>query len=721
MQAKTPNDFPLSRSGRVARSLGGAVLCSWLMVMWVSGVSCKNQNADRSAGSAGRQGGSMPRSATGQRYTERAAQNDGGVRDGRGDEPIADPVWLYRDGTARKVSAAWARRQGYTIIDLSDDWAPFLFTERSADDAVRKPNFYRKRYIGLANDRSDNWGKPLKKGERNYLELYGIPPSLSVVRKRFLEDEKKQCFQKIDYSVFEQKLPYAIRYKGKKKRARFKKRYQSRKRYVRKIMRRLNLKSLDALAKRAKYRWAVAAYRKNKAVYEALVEAQKRLVCEGFLKPKRHRPGHIDWYTHLALKRFERKHMVFGWGFIWRDTRKALGRTPLQNNYRTLIRVLRERVATTVPILEDGSVKKWKDRKGRVHKVRNLVAEFTKAAQKHLGWTSPEKAAAFFRHPPKATFDDFRVALKLPALPQYYKPPMKFSILISRGDVWYAFPYDEKGNKTPQPRSLKPKLIVYVHHHGQRIPLVKWRTTIGGWRSEMRDGYEYWRYKNSPTGRWLWKYVVAAPVWFPPTGTPPRDLVKTVKRKGRWRTVVKHEEMGPGYRSAYGLVAALHTQERRRGSVVEDIDHGIRTHGSVAYMSIRNGHSHGCHRLYNHLAVRLHCFLLQRHAHERMGQVDKKWTFPFKYKKKRYVVRLDTKGYYYRYVPPIPIVVSRGRLRGKQKEPLRGFMKKANVKYPTPDGGVDGGTATDGGDGGVQKNTNGKTKSGDGGILDADR
>jgi hypothetical protein len=302
----------------------------------------------------------------------------------------------------------------------------------------------------------------------------------------------------------------------------------------------------------------------------------------------------------------------------------------------------------------------------------------------------------FFENPPQDSFASFRVALKLPPLPAYYSDQMKFSARIYRGDVWYEFPYDEQGKEKPQPRALKPKLVIYAHHQGERIPLVKWRTTIGGWRSEMRDGHEYWRYKNSPTGRWLWKYVVAAPVWFPPPSTPPRDLVKTVKRNGRWQTVVKREEMGPGYRSAYGLVAALHTQERRRGSVVEDIDHGIRTHGSVAYMSIRRSHSHGCHRLYNHLAVRLHSFLLQRHAHERMGQVDKQWTLPFEYKGERYVVDLDTKGYYFRYEPPIPVLVTRGRIRGSVKKPIRGFMQKAGIDYPEPDGGVDGDGGADG-------------------------
>ena len=294
----------------------------------------------------------------------------------------------------------------------------------------------------------------------------------------------------------------------------------------------------------------------------------------------------------------------------------------------------------------------------------------------------------FFRKTPPEKFGRFRVAIRLPSLPSYYGPHMDFAVRILRGDVWYDFPYDEKGKETPQPRSMRPKIVVYVVDGETSIPLVKWGTTIGGWRTEMHDGYEYWKYKNSPIGWRQWKYVVAAPVWFPPVGTPPRDLVKAVKIRGRWRTVVKREESGPGYASAYGLVAAFHTQERKRGSVVEDLDHGIRTHGSVNYMSIMRYHSHGCHRLHNHLAVRLFTFLLRRHRHLRLGQQDQQWTLPFKYRGKRYVLSLDTKGYQYQLVPPVPVFVTRGRILGKTRQPVGTFVRKANIRYPEPDGGT---------------------------------
>ena len=59
-------------------------------------------------------------------------------------------------------------------------------------------NPYHALYTGLAADRSDGDGQPLGAGERNYLELYGIPPSLSVLRRRFLEDARRDCAASFD-------------------------------------------------------------------------------------------------------------------------------------------------------------------------------------------------------------------------------------------------------------------------------------------------------------------------------------------------------------------------------------------------------------------------------------------------------------------------------------------------------------------------------------------
>jgi len=61
-------------------------------------------------------------------------------------------------------------------------WTPYIFAEQTAPDGQPLPNRYRRIFLGLANDQLDEDGEPLEPGAKNHLELYGIPPSLSVLR-----------------------------------------------------------------------------------------------------------------------------------------------------------------------------------------------------------------------------------------------------------------------------------------------------------------------------------------------------------------------------------------------------------------------------------------------------------------------------------------------------------------------------------------------------------
>ena len=147
------------------------------------------------------------------------------------------------------------------------------------------------------------------------------------------------------------------------------------------------------------------------------------------------------------------------------------------------------------------------------------------------------------------------------------------------------------------------------------MPLVRWRTTIGGWRADQApNGYEYFRYKGSDVGPRVIRHVVSGPVWIAPTSTPIRTLVKGKIVNGKWQEVVNYDELGPGYLSAYGLVAGYFVVPGQNGK--PDFDNGVRVHGSSDYLSIysANGYSHGCHRLPNHLAIRMYSFILH-HRH----------------------------------------------------------------------------------------------------------
>ena len=91
-------------------------------------------------------------------------------------------------GEERMVDAELARARGLTLVDLSDGWAPAIFQDGGAATAPSCPTATGAIFVGLASDRTDGDGQPLRPGEKNYLELYGIPPSLSVLRARFLAD-----------------------------------------------------------------------------------------------------------------------------------------------------------------------------------------------------------------------------------------------------------------------------------------------------------------------------------------------------------------------------------------------------------------------------------------------------------------------------------------------------------------------------------------------------
>jgi hypothetical protein len=76
-----------------------------------------------------------------------------------------------------------------------------------------------------------------------------------------------------------------------------------------------------------------------------------------------------------------------------------------------------------------------------------------------------------------------------------------------------------------------------------------------------------------------------------------------------------------------------------------ELDNGLRTHGSVDYMSILRRFSHGCHRLYNMDAVRLFSFVLLHRAYTRQGQQDVGVRRNLDVEGKTYNMKIDTRGY----------------------------------------------------------------------------
>lgn len=623
----------------------------------------------------------------------------------QGDPPPEERAVVFENGVGRVIDARAAQAAGYTLVDLRDGWTPLIFATAKDDRGEERPNRYRRIYQGLANDKLDADGLPLAAGEKNYLEVFGIPPTLSVLRERFLTDAARACEAEVDFAKLGavKSVRYASEAQrkgalGKLARLRQVVEAQRRKRATKATLAKVT--ALVPTVAAAETPPALSAeeqeLQRSEAEQAALAEVERRLRCEGFVPGRggaRHTPGVFDEGLQDVLKRFQQKHMVYEGPYLRSGTMARLAKRLQENNLDSLRRVLRERVVAAAGILEDGSADvlgkdgppRYLGADGQQHAVRNLVDEFTDAAVQQMGLTTPERGLAFFQKYAAGDFGWLRVAVKLPPRPDYYGPQMDLSLVIDRGDVWYDPPFDEKGRDRSQSRQVFPSLTLYNTVQGQKVPLVRWRTTVGGWRSEQAaDGYEYFRYKGSDVGPRVIRQVVSGPVWIAPETTPIRTLVKSKGVRGTYQPVVNYDEIGPGFRSAYGLVAGYFVVPGENGK--PDFDNGIRAHGSAEYLSIGSseGFSHGCHRLLNHLAVRMYSFILSHRKVRVVGDMPLGSARSFLYRDEIYELRIPSRGFAYVLEPPLPVNVLEGRIRGEQKTPITEYVPKPGVVYPGP-------------------------------------
>jgi hypothetical protein len=622
----------------------------------------------------------------------------------------AGETYAYDHGAARRTTAGEARAAGLLDVDLSDGWAPFILQDDGGDGGPPKPNAYRQTFVGLANQTLDEDGQPPRPGEkvRNYLEVFGIPPTLSVLAARADEETApatEACLDAVDrdgLQLFDGEVSYLDRDRAKRD-------YETAVRDGAWLLREAAARSpgltpspeaaIVTLRADPKARARVDRAVRGQARIRAVRAVQARLVCEGLLSPRsRFAPGVFDLPTHEALARWERKNDIFGWGFLGGETQAALLAPTRAAILDALKRVLAERLADAAGIVEDGSINRalekdppaWRDEAGAAHPVPDLIGDHVNALLAALGVSTPEDAIAFLRAH-RAGLATLHVAFRAPPLPAYYGGRMDLAAEIDRGDVWYDFPFDRHGKPIEQPRDHYPHLTLFVRWNGQKIPLCWWRTTIGSWRSELHaDGHVYYKYKNSDVGPRVWKQIVAAPVWIPPDGTPVKDLLvrKVLDRDVGPVTLVNTAVMGPGYQSAYGLVMGIHVDPK------SGFDDQIRTHGSVDYTSIARRFSHGCHRLVNNRAVRLFDFVLRHRAFKRIGNVPLNIKRSFQVDGQRYGYALSTRGYYYQLVDPVPVDVLEGRIMGQAKQPIAAYVRKPGVDYgPAPSVG-DAATST---------------------------
>src|SRR5205807_7858344 len=130
-----------------------------------------------------------------------------------------------RDGKpAGEIDLAQPHDARIIVLDLGEDWGPYIFTERSSPDEELVPQSYRATYLALARGEfpHDHHGTRAKKDR--YLELYGILPTLSLLRARFREAARQDCASKLDLEPlkqYERIVPYVDNPKARRDSSQF--------------------------------------------------------------------------------------------------------------------------------------------------------------------------------------------------------------------------------------------------------------------------------------------------------------------------------------------------------------------------------------------------------------------------------------------------------------------------------------------------------------------
>jgi hypothetical protein len=611
-----------------------------------------------------------------------------------------------------------ARRDGLTVVDLSDDWLQNIFSE-----APGKPQPLRPYLIDLANGRMRANSAYARAREDRYFEAFGVSPSLNRVRRRLADRKRHVCHDRVKDAVFDELSAKNVIPPEEPEKVPNPDPATATETPMVLTGRTISPRPLTPTEKRA------------------VIAMQAHLRCEDLLSGKAN-PARMDRRTVEALQIYQRLQMIADNGRIDLDTRTTVQTDSRELDFRGLLRVLRERVVDATGLLEDGSAlgvlgevqgrlldsaefrplpvqpvsapsnpppspqvlaapstaapspsaQKRSDAgaagaPAKIIPAPDLISAATQAASQALGWTSPEAVlASTLVAPPASTRKPARkatagrapaplptaVAIRLPPLPAYHGPKMDLRAEIDRGDVLLAKPaLDKDGKKKWKPPvSDRPTLTLYARVGDHEVALMRWPTTIGGWKTiQKSDGTMALKYKESVTGEAIWSEVLATPSWHPAPGMPTRHLL--IKRGDTWEP--KTQVIGPGYRAAYGLVAIVHKSIEGVNEQGEQqlVDHLIRTHGIPAYRSVKRGESSGCHRLHNHLALRLAGFLIRHRENVRDGLVPEDYVRRLEYQGQQVALQSDTKGYRFRLTPPVPVNVLDGDVRGDAKSVKR--------------------------------------------------
>jgi len=603
-----------------------------------------------------------------------------------------------------------ARKAGLTVVDLSDDWLPYVFSE-----TPEKPQPLRPFLLSLANGKLGTGRQYARAHEDRFFEVFGIFPSLNFVRRRLADKKRHACHEKVKDGVLEELSPKNVIPPEELEKVPNPNPETAKETPMVTTGRTISPRPLTEQEKRA------------------VIAMQAHLRCEDLLRGKA-TPGRMDRWTAEGLKVYQHLHQLADSSKIDLDTRTVLLGDSREHDFRLLLRVLRERIVDATGLLEDGTAVGVQgqvqgrtldspefqplaaqtdkepaspqaaatgapaaagpapakaaptptpaaDKSANITPAPDLIAPATQVASDALGWKSPDAvlASTLVAAPPAGKKGrkapgkgpqplPAAVAIKLPPLPSYHSAKMELRAEIDRGEVVLAKPkFDKDGHKKWKPPVAdRPTITLFAKNGDKEVALCRWPTTIGGWKTfEKKDGTMALKYKDSVTGDALWPEVLATPTWHPAPGMPTKRLLVKVGDTFQPKT----EIIGPGYRAAYGLVALPHLQimSRNEKGEPELMDLRIRTHGTPGYRSVKRGESNGCHRLHNYEALRLANFMVKHRENERQGLVPEDYERHLTYKGQDVALESESKGYRFKFAQPVPVTVLEGDIKGDPK------------------------------------------------------
>jgi len=556
-----------------------------------------------------------------------------------------DDVTVWRDGEALgSISLAEMDGGDLAVLDLGEGWVPPIFLPHDT---------FTPSFIALAQGRFDDVEDEnlRRRAEQDrFLESYGVPPTLTLLRDRLRAMLDRTCradlealarfggsdIDEDDVAAWESAaVPRAES-------------------LVQSLLVEWDAYGLARIPHHqlSSYERAWLGRAEPLGIWRAGLDAvRERLRCEGLVRGALV-GTELDRRTRNALAAFERRHRIYARGRLSGETLAALRVPPAELARRDVLRVLTERARLDWGILADGSAAP--DRLGGIRD----------GLERAFGLQTPESTLAWLDGLPLDDGPELRVAVPSPAPAPEDGEILELRVTIDRGDQ----SYDPPGSPTRR-IERRPTLTLHVRRGEEWFPLIQWPTTIGGWHVERERGRDVWRYKESPAGPGVWQQIHAAPVWQPPPSTPDADLVmERHLDDGEVISEPKATLLGPGYASAFGLAAAIHRPVKPNGEL--GTDEGIRTHGSVDYTSVWRRASHGCHRLQNHRAIALFTYLLKHRRHRRVGSRPLRYSRNVRVGGETMTLEVPRSGYVYVLDPPVPFEVLEGRVIGDLARPM---------------------------------------------------